>query len=118
MPCPPKVKIFLWQILEESLPTAENLYKHHIIPSPICNLCGDIDTNTHCFIKCKMFDEVRKNLAFIHWKDLDFKHLISRANSKIDTTKQLIALWNMWKARNEAIFRNKPIKSMQIRRKI
>ena len=43
LPCPSKIKIFLWQIFEDHLPTAANLYKHHIIPSPLCNLCGEID---------------------------------------------------------------------------
>ena len=116
MNCPLKVKLFIWQILHQSLPTSSFLFSKHIIPSPFCSLCGEYDDSNHWIIQCKAFSEVRKAIHWITWDNIDFLSLICQSNQSIEHEISKIAclLWHIWLARNATIFRNAPISTLGI----
>lgn len=114
--CLSKIKIFIWQIIEDHLPTVANLNKNHIVPSPLCSLCGEFDTTLHWFIECKSFQAVRSKT---HWWIGTLSKFITHQMRDLPLiTKNFFTFWNLWLARNEAIFRNKTINTSHIIRYI
>lgn len=50
--CTPKLKVFLWSILQKSLPIGGNLQRRGIIPEILCPRCGNRETTMHIFSSC------------------------------------------------------------------
>jgi len=113
---PPKLRIFMWSICHNAIPTRENLYKRKLLPDPICSLCNTCpETTEHLFLLCKwtknIWKDPRLNLTCnpnsITWID---KWLMENfAGTRDLPEKELVAtvLWFVWKARNNLIFRAK-----------
>ena len=70
LPCPPKVRIFLWQLIHQILPTSSFLYHRHVLNSPLCSLCGKIDDANHWLFECTMFDQLRSSITWFNWQDI------------------------------------------------
>lgn len=119
--CPPKLKIFLWQILNETLPTATLLNSKYILPPPYCSLCGELDDTTHCFLSCPLFTTLRHRISWINWAQLDFRQFFSKhidCGHQSWSVKALFVFWHIWIARNNAIFRNTTIQCDALYRNI
>lgn len=54
----PKLKLFLWKILNEALPTGENLQKRGLLANTNCSLCGERETISHLFFQCRFAIDV------------------------------------------------------------
>ncbi|CAA7018491.1 unnamed protein product [Microthlaspi erraticum] len=48
----PKMKVFLWKVLQEALPIGENLLNRGILESSCCTHCGELETTEHLFFHC------------------------------------------------------------------
>jgi len=50
----PKIRIFIWSICHNALPTKENLFRRHVIEDPICPLCTSRvpESLEHLFLAC------------------------------------------------------------------
>lgn len=70
---PSKVSLFAWRLLQDRLPTEDNLVRRHAL-QPNDNLCvggyGSIETAYHFFIGCAYFGNVW-NLIY-QWLDISF----------------------------------------------
>lgn len=82
----PKVKFFIWRACQNALPTKENLWKRRILPDPLCDLCrATVETTEHTLLLCPWAAGV--------WNRLP----------SLETIGTL--LWQVWKSRNDFIFR-------------
>lgn len=48
----PKLKLFLWRVLHNALPTGENLQRRGLLANTLCVRCGEIETANHLFFHC------------------------------------------------------------------
>ena len=62
---PEKIKIFLWRVARNLLPTAENLWRKKILSTPICRLCNkEVETITHSLLYCKNSHKIWRQAPF------------------------------------------------------
>ena len=98
------------QLVHQILPTSSYLYFRHIIPSPLCSLCEEYDDIKHWLFDCQAFAHFRSSVKWINWKEIDFiQFLCNPSYSNNVISKIACLLWNLWLARNNAIFRNTSI---------
>ena len=115
LPCPSKIKTFLWQLVHQILPTSSFLYHRHKINSPLCSLCGKIDDDNHWLYECNVFTQLRTSIHWLNWQDLNVITLLCYPKCSIKHTAKIACLlWTMWIARNNAIFRNASINTVAI----
>lgn len=51
---PMKIKIFLWQVSSDRLPSAEQLVKRNWPGDIECKVCGQVESTDHILFKCDM----------------------------------------------------------------
>jgi hypothetical protein len=119
---PAKVSIFAWRLLQDRLPTRVNLVRRLVL-QPIDNLCaahcGSIETSNHLFLQCNSFRNVWYLIG--HWlgislvfpgciKDfyLQFTQLAGMPRASFHYLKViwLASVWEIWKSRNNCVFKN------------
>lgn len=114
----PKIQHFLWRVISGSIPTFWNLYKRKILTNPTCCLCGESpETVEHCILLCPWTDNVwfggalgyipsKMNITSIDRWLLGIKEGIGAITDDISSLLTYIAqtMWEIWKARNAAIF--------------
>lgn len=119
---PNRVKNFLWRLTRSIPPTRANLSKKGIQLDQTCPLCNNaIETSDHLFTECS----ISKLTLFAstlgghspHQADI-IGWLLKWLTCKDVENSQLFCtlLWMLWKARNEAVFKNTrpdPIKIVQ-----
>jgi hypothetical protein len=49
-----KVKLFLWNLAKQSLPSADVLHHRHMAQSSLCTLCGALDSWRHALLECNI----------------------------------------------------------------
>ncbi|KAK1682868.1 hypothetical protein QYE76_043716 [Lolium multiflorum] len=64
---PPKIKVFLWQLIRRRLPSGEQFAKRQGASNSLCSLCSDWEDCNHIFFSCSitrlMWAGVRKLLS-------------------------------------------------------
>lgn len=51
---PPKVRVFLWRVVNEFIPSRYKLYHRHVEKMGICMTCGNrAETMCHGLVECK-----------------------------------------------------------------
>lgn len=104
---PPKVKMFLWRVLHDIIPTEVNLYRHHVPNNPRCALCGYYWSNTsHALFFCQ---EIKKLWNYSKWwiplkrtKDLPTQLIMQYIKDsfiKDDWEIFCMRMWGVWKDR-------------------
>ena len=88
LPCPPKIKHFMWRLARNSLPLKMNIQRRGMKLDTRCPVCYRLDEDGgHCFLKCKF---VRRC-----WLDLQLEpirqSLLSKA-SAWDVLKEVLLL--------------------------
>jgi len=122
--CPPKSKIFMWCILENKVPTWDNLQKRNMNGPGWCCLCRNGEESiSHLFLQCRFVDEVWKECSKIssfhfRWDGLEveqaWKNWVSNPANKDVFPLPLIVIWGIWLARNSVIFKDKTIPSESV----
>jgi len=113
----PKIKIFLWQLCHNSLPTRGTLLRRGLQLDPTCPAClHDIEDTDHIFLHCPMVRQTWDLAAMHHWlpilpafsSDLSIRdHLHDLANQKSPHLARIaLLLWSIWKSRNALIFKH------------
>ena len=127
---PLNVKILMWNICQNALPTYEYLFKRKLMSSPLCPICEtEPETVEHVFLFCPWTRPL--------WFGSDFQWSV-HANSvqsfqlwlcqKLEEIKrvhpnhanQLSALvgnicWAIWKGRNEFVLEGQPVNPLILR---
>lgn len=111
--CYPKGEAFLWRIFAGSLPTKVELHRRHMVPSPICPLCGlEEETVNHALLSCSHVAPI--------WSKVDELNGFSPGQSQtwneavkswqlLGYEKKKLALsiaWIIWWRRNCWVFKN------------
>jgi hypothetical protein len=112
----PKLKVFSWLLMIDRLNTKDlMLRKHwHIESGPECVLCQQVimEDRDHLFFECFFAVQCWHRLN-IHWdmsQPISERLLSARANFTGPCFMEIVACaaWNIWKIRNDVIFRDIP----------
>jgi hypothetical protein len=112
---PLKIKIFLWQICNDKLQTAEQLGKRNWTGPVECKLCGKIESAEHLFLQCIVasfcWNVVRDALGWptrpVYMEEVWAKLIVGPKK----TSNNFIFLfdclsWSLWLIRNDFVFNN------------
>ncbi|KAL6558001.1 hypothetical protein OROMI_018351 [Orobanche minor] len=119
---PRRVQAIVWKLLEERMPTKDNLARRggqHQPDNLTCKLCGEDDqTQSHLFFQCQFTTEIW-NSCYKWFKvdmvphNIPFRHLLQHGHlfgndkkSKKATTVWACIIWLIWKAIHDYIFNN------------
>jgi ribonuclease HI len=107
--CPNRMKIILWRMAHNCLPTGDQLQRRAIPTRYECIFCNRDETVEHCFFKChyvkEIWSELKKSFhislnlkAFIHIQQwlLDW----IRDASEVQSLTFAVATWHIWENRN------------------
>ena len=118
---PLKIKVFLWQLCQDRLPTSINLAKRNGPASGPCALCGVPEDADHTFFLCSLarfaWSAVRE-AAGVDWDPRSRPELVSSlsgfqgASRRVMWTCAAAMLWAIWNTRNkftiEGVFPSHP----------
>jgi ribonuclease HI len=109
--CPEKMKIVLWRMAHDCLPTGFQLQRRHIPATDECIFCGKTEHVEHIFLLCPfaraVWDIVKQQFSII----LNRKALRSmqqwlfdflRRSTDVQATVLAVTCWHIWEARNDA----------------
>jgi hypothetical protein len=109
---PSKVRVFLWRLARQSLPTADLLHHRNMSQSSSCSICGAVDSWKHSLMECNMAASV-----WVLADDLLVEHMLMNTEPSakqwlfdmLETlphdqfTRLTVTLWAIWTARRKAI---------------
>jgi len=131
---PLKVMVFAWRLFHNRLPTKDNLIRHNVLDNNSCMCvsgCGSQETANHLFLHCSLFGLVWNGI--LHWvgssmvtpfdvKDHFTQFIVGGGGSQVRSTLLnaiwFDTVWEIWKERNNRIFKVKECSIMQIVDKI
>jgi ribonuclease HI len=109
---PSKIKVFLWRLAKQSIPTGDVRHRRNMAPDSSCTLCGEVDSWRHSLIECRMsrciwalapeaITEHMEGTVEPEAKQWLFS-MIDSLNHP-DLTRCFVTLWAVWYARRKAI---------------
>ena len=127
IPIPPKIRVFLWNIVQRALPLGETLASRGISTTSFaCTHCGDRETANHLFLTCPFARQVW-NQTPIHnviniIDSADFQGALKDSKKTMNlppTGMRMGSLfpwicWNIWIARNHKIFQNRYFEAKEV----
>ncbi|MED6194442.1 hypothetical protein PIB30_116711 [Stylosanthes scabra] len=120
--CNPKIKVLLWKMSHNGLPTMERL--HSRLPQiaatyPRCSL--QVESTFHCFFSCShsigVWQKLGHHLVPMNlqsqqpwrWLDHALQQILSNSRSPQLITHFVFTLWSIWLARNLHVFEGKQL---------
>ncbi|KAL5789913.1 hypothetical protein ACOSQ2_004801 [Xanthoceras sorbifolium] len=111
---PPKIKIFIWRVCHNAIPSLCNLCSRKIVVDPCCSRCGDApESSAHAHFWCSSVRPIWESTVF--WAVLNLQRHIScfdlilwvfvRAK-RAEFEEFCMILWGVWSDRN-AVFHSK-----------
>ncbi|XP_073354033.1 uncharacterized protein [Aegilops tauschii subsp. strangulata] len=109
---PRKVRMFLWRLSKQSIPTNDVRVHRHMSDSSACSICGAPDSWKHSLLECTMSrctwalvdDELAQTLATnTEPKAKQWLFTLMSALSHESFVKLSVTLWAIWAARRKAI---------------
>ena len=118
---PLKIKIFIWQLCLDKLPTSVNIAKRNGLPNGSCAVWGEPETANHVFFHCHMarfaWTAVRE-AAGRDWDPRSGVELCALLSSVSGSARRVVwscvgaLLWALWRIRNkltiEGVFPSHP----------
>ena len=106
---PPKMKIVLWRMAQDCLPTGTQLKHRNITGPDICYFCHKEETVEHVFLMCQyaseVWREIKRSFGFkckirypVSMKQWLFDFLSTATED--EATIFTITVWHVWEARN------------------
>ncbi|CAG7910582.1 unnamed protein product, partial [Brassica rapa] len=122
--CSPKMRLFLWSIINEAIPLGEQLQKRGISSDVRCIKCKGSETVMHTFFSCPFAQEVWKLIPLrqeihlttdINFKQalVEFRTAVCLPPSGIATTVLPWVLWAIWSTRNLHVFENRMLSPLE-----
>ncbi|XP_028755351.1 uncharacterized protein LOC114714752 [Neltuma alba] len=111
----PKIRSFIWRILNNALASKDALFKRKCATNPVCPVCGD-DTETleHLFLLCEwvkvawLGSVMGLNISPLNIQNISFwlEQFLLMIDTELDYGKAYIStmLWSIWKLRCKWIF--------------
>lgn len=124
-PLLPKLKYFLWKILQNALPTGENLRRRGMLTNTFCQSCGDAESLNHIFFHCSLAKEVWAQELWTTPLSLDSEAPFATTLQQSYSWKNLSPMgikgnifpwifWNLWVARNKRLFHNLRLSAQEV----
>jgi hypothetical protein len=112
---PSKLRVFLWRLARQSLPSADVLHHRHMAPQSSCFICGEQDSWKHSLLECNMarcvwalapedITEFIANVQEPHARG--WLAAVFRALPHEELTRVVVTLWAVWHARQKASYEN------------
>ena len=111
-PIPLKIKIFLWQLLRDRLPSGTEVIKRQGPGNGICPLCDVPETGHHIFFACTtarfLWRFVREALG-PDWEATDLAEFVQANANQPNIRRRLFWLvfaaltWTLWMTRNKMV---------------
>lgn len=121
---PPRIKFFLWLMLQNRIWTADRLQQRHWPNEYFCQLClRNLETTDHLFTECpyarELWDKViqrinqptllsltrNENLSVSQWyRDL-LPHGFDKSKASGTRSIAMLTIWTLWNERNRRVFR-------------
>jgi hypothetical protein len=115
---PPKIKIFLWQLIRGKLPSCEQVAKRMGPSDGHCALCGEIEDCNHIFFTCHMASFMWagvRELLHCDWNPAGAGDFIALAQGLAGPLRRLVWFtfatlsWSLWNIRNKLTIEGKMI---------
>jgi ribonuclease HI len=109
---PSKLKVFLWRLARQSLPTGDVLHHRNMAPQSNCAICGEEDSWRHSLVECH---HARSVWALASEEISDFVYNLQEPHSKAwiaamikslsqtEVTQVVVTMWALWHARRKII---------------
>jgi hypothetical protein len=120
---PLKIKIFLWQICNDKIQSAEQLRKRNWTGPLECKLCGELESTEHIFLHCVVanfcWNIIRDALGWaarpVCMEDL-WDKLVEGTNDKNRNFVYLLGClaWSLWLTKNDFVFNDVLIASPDV----
>jgi hypothetical protein len=106
---PEKMKIVLWRLAHDCLPTGQQLLCRHICNTDACCFCGQVEMVAHAIVKCQYVAEIWREMK--KWCGINCKlmpfispqqwlwEFLANASDEEATIFTLI-IWHIWDNRN------------------
>ncbi|KAE8815280.1 retrotransposon unclassified [Hordeum vulgare] len=111
-PLPLKIKIFVWQLLRDRLPSGTEVLKRHGPSNGICPLCHVPETGSHILFSCvaaqALWGFVRESLG-PEWEAHDLAEFLQVRATQAGRKRRLFWLifvaltWTLWTTRNKMV---------------
>jgi hypothetical protein len=109
---PSKLRVFLWRLAKQSIPTGDVRHHRNMAPDCSCSLCGAEDSWHHSLLECTMSrcvwalapEEITEHMMGTAEPDAK-QWIFSLINSlkHEDLIRCFVTLWAIWFARRKAI---------------
>lgn len=67
----PKIQLFLWKVLQNAIPTGDDLQRREVLSNTICVRCGSQETTLHLFFHCDFAKQIWRHTAWSSEFDAD-----------------------------------------------
>nr|KYP70684.1 hypothetical protein KK1_009912 [Cajanus cajan] len=122
---PPTAAVLMWRLVQNALPTVENLQSRGVILSDSqgrCAFCNEVqETSSHLFFCCRITNKVWHHCwswisisTVLHQSTLEnvcqypYLCLTQHERSKWDIIRSVV-IWCIWRCRNNKIFRGENV---------
>jgi ribonuclease HI len=110
-PAPPKVRVFAWRLITNSLATWENKKRRNMEASDICVICGiEREDTYHTFCRCPMARALWEAMREVwplkeHIPNTGQEWLFQALDhaSEEERLMMLMTFWRIWHVRNEVV---------------
>lgn len=113
---PLKIKIFMWQMFRNRLPTSDNMAKRNGPSNGTCAICGLVEDANHVFSGCCLarfaWSAVRDTFKQ-NWNPQSSDNLLNLlsaqrgANARVVWRSVGVLLWSIWTVRNKIAIEHK-----------
>jgi hypothetical protein len=112
---PDKIKLFVWRLAKQSLPTADVRHHRHMPENPKCSLCRAEENWKHSLLLCTMSkcvwvlvdEEITEHLIIVQESDArSWIFSLIETLKHDDLIRVLVTLWEIWYAPRKAIHDN------------
>ena len=110
---PLKIRIFLWQLVQDAVPTRENMKKRKWLGNPCCSFCDQMETSNHLFFSCTTAKSVWGIVGAVlktetcpknFWQCFSWFYAFWPGGGKFYPLMIAAVCWSLWTTRNKMTF--------------